>query len=61
MGFSSILFELDAKTFIYAFHSLKSDDSKFDIAIQDCHFLCQQGFQFSICFVERQANKVGFR
>ena len=57
MGFSSIVFELDAKTFVYAFHSLKSDDSKFDIAIQDCHFLCQQGFQlYLFC---RETSKQG--
>ena len=54
---SSIVFELHAKTIVDAFHSSEPDDSEFGIAIQDCCFLCQQGFQFSICFALRQANK----
>ena len=57
MGFSSVVFEMNANTIVNAFHSSQTDESEFGIAIQDCRFLCQQGVQFSVCFVRRQANK----
>ena len=57
MGFSSVTFELDTKIIVDAFYSTKPYDSKFGIVVQDCHFLCQRGLQYSVCFARRQANK----
>ena len=49
-GFSSVVFELDAKTIVDAFHYSKPNELEFVIGIQDCRILCQQGFQFFVCF-----------
>ena len=39
MGLNHVIFELDNKAIVDLFYSLKLDDSKFGVIIQDCQYL----------------------
>ena len=58
MGFSQVLFELDANGTVDAIANANQDLSEFDSIMHHCHILLCKSSGFKICYARRQANVV---
>ena len=57
LGKENAIFETDGKVVVDAMHLSTVDLSEFGTIVQDCIYLLEQGVNFAIQFVQKQANR----